>query len=204
MTHSNSGATPHTDTVHSAASLPADSDRELDRILRMRDEADVRLIVSVLKMHLATPDGRQTILEVLGTDDDRIRALAREVYHTMPVRPHTHRALGIKLGTSVRGLSRIGAIIGALIGGVLGWVLTSLYAITSISFGTATEVHSVSVTWIKVAIGVLCVIICATVGSLIGGPRRQKEQFLDVDVDLEMAAHTVPASVVATDGGARR
>jgi hypothetical protein len=207
MSDSNgSKAYPHTDTVRSGAALPSFSMQELDQILHMRNEGDARLIATIVSWFMHSSEGRKVILEVLGTDDDRIRAIARDVYLNLPVRPHTHRAQSVKLSTYVRGLSRIGAIIGALIGGLLGWLLTSIYAVTTISFGTPAEMHSVSVTWVKVAIGILCILGCALVGSLVGGPRRQKEQLVNVSVNLEMAAHTTtaPAVVSNTDGGAGR
>lgn len=195
---------PHADTVRAAAAFPADTDRRLNEILHQRNEADARLIASIVAMYMRSPEGRKVLLGAL--DKDLMREIALEVYRSMPVRPHTHRAQSVKLSTRVRGLSRIGAIIGALIGGLLAWRLVTLYAITTISFGNSVEMHSVSVTWIKVAISAIVVLFCAGLGSLIGGPRKEQEQIANVDINLEMAAQPMaaPAVVGNTDGGAGR
>jgi hypothetical protein len=207
MTHPNGReALPHVDTVRSAAAFPAVTDSELNRILHQRNEGEARLIATIVSWYLSTPEGRKTILDVLGTDDNRIRAIARDVYNTLPVRPHSHRAQSVTLSTYVRGLSRIGAILGALAGSLLAWWLTTVYTITTITFGTATDVHSISVTWVKVAIAVITVLGCALLGSLVGGPRRQREQMIDVSLELAMAAQHPAAPVVTsnTDGGTGR
>ena len=192
----------HVDVVRQAAVSPATTETALDRVLRNRNGADVELIASVLEMWLRTPEGQAAIVAAL--DLDGIRQVARDTANRAarraitgtPVPPHSHRAQNIIITTLVRGLSKIGMAIGAVIGSLLAWWLLSVYAVTTVTFGTPGEMHGASVVWIKSAIAVVVIALFTTLGALFGPRKKQQERMTNANIVLD-STHTHQGRVPA-------
>lgn len=206
---------PHVDTLRGGMSLPAENDAELNELLLQERELQARILTSLLPQVLGTDAGRAIILAALPESyiqdivrkslpvehieriaRDTANRAAREAITSTPVPPHSHRAQNIIITTLVRGLSKIGMAIGAVIGGLLAWWLLSVYAVTTVTFGTPDEMHSASVVWTKSAIAAVVIALFATLGALFGPRKKQQERMTNANIVLD-SAHTHQGRVPA-------